>query len=124
MSALGCASTATSKRIGPDDLPSLAGTWVGTLTLPSGRSDYATMTLSGTGDYVVQAAALSAQGKAQIKDGALVLVPTATSGGGGAVTGPRSSVASLAERPGGALVLRGSGHSATGPFDFEVVRQK
>ena len=123
-SALGCASAGASKAIGPNDLPSLAGKWIGTVMLPSGRSEPGTMDLSANGDYSVQTAGFTATGKAQVKDGSLTLVPTATSGGGGAMTGPRSSVASLSERSDGARVLTGSGHSAAGPFNFEVVRQK
>ena len=122
--ALGCASTGKSKAIGPNDLSSLAGKWNGTLTLPSGRSEQGTLELSPNGNYTVQATGFTAAGQAQVKDGNLTLVPTATSGGGGAVTGARSSVASLSERPDGTLVLRGSGNSGTGPFNFEVVRQK
>lgn len=124
VSALGCASAGVSKAIGPNDLPSLAGKWVGTVMLPSGRSEQGTMDMSANGDYAVQAGGFNATGKAQVKDGSLTLVPTTTSGGGGAMTGPRSSVASLSGRPDGALVLAGSGHSAAGPFNFEVVRQK
>jgi hypothetical protein len=122
--ASGCASTGTPKAIGPNDLPSLAGRWSGTVTLPSGRSEPGTLELLPSGDYAVQTRGFSAQGKAQVKDGSLTLVPTMTSGAGGAVTGPRSSVATLSERPDGTRVLSGSGHSSVGPFNFEVVRQK
>lgn len=122
--AVGCASTGTPKAIGPNDLPSLAGKWSGSVTLPSGRSGPGTMEMSRAGDYSVQAAGFVAQGKAQVKDGGLTLVPTTTSGGGGAVTGPRSSTASLSERPDGSLVLTGSGHSSAGPFNFEFTRPK
>ena len=124
VTALGCASTGVSKSIGPNDLPSLAGKWVGTLTLPSGRSEQGTVEMSPNGEYAVQATGFSAAGKAQVKDGNLTLVSTVTSGAGGSVTGVRSSVAFLSERADGTLVLRGSGNSATGPFNFEVVRQK
>jgi hypothetical protein len=124
ISALSCATAGTPRTIAPGDLSSLAGSWVGTITAPSARGGPGTLELAPSGDYVVRAAAFSAQGRARIEGGRLVLVPTATSGAAGAVTGPRSSVASLSERPDGALVLRGSGHSGTGPFDFEVVRRK
>jgi hypothetical protein len=122
--ALGCASSGGRKAIGPNDLPSLAGKWAGTIVLPSGNTRRGTLDLSPTGDYVVQTAGFGAAGKAEVKDGQLVLVPTATSGGGGSMTGPRSSTASLSQRPDGALVLTGSGRSAAGPFGFDVVRQK
>jgi hypothetical protein len=123
-SAVGCASSGMSKTIGPNDLPTLAGKWAGTINLPSGRPATGTLDLSANGDYVVQAAGFGATGKAQVKDGQLVLVPTTTSGGGGAMTGPRSSTAALSQRPDGSQVLTGDGHSGTGPFSFEVVRQK
>jgi hypothetical protein len=123
-SAAGCASSGVSKTIGPNDLPALAGKWAGTITLPSGRPSTGTFDLSANGDYVVQTAGFGATGKAQVKDGQLVLVPTTTSGGGGAMTGPRSSTATLSQRPDGSQVLSGTGHSGMGPFNFEVVRQK
>ena len=122
--AVGCASTGTPKAIGPNDLPVLAGKWSGTVTLPSGRSEQGTMEISPGGGYMVSAGGFVAQGTAQVKDGSLLLVPTMTSGGGGAVTGPRSSVASLSQRGDGSLVLTGNGHSGAGPFNFELVRQK
>lgn len=124
ISAVGCASTGTAKKIAPGDLPSLAGTWAGTITLPSGRTEQGVVTLAPSGDYTVRAGAFSAQGKAEVKDGGLALMATSTTGGGGAVTGPRSSVASLIERPDGTLVLSGSGDSSAGPFDYEVARRK
>lgn len=122
--AVGCATTGTRKVIGPGDLPSLSGTWTGTITLPSGRTEQGALVLAPSGDYTVRAGSFSAQGKAEVKDGALALVATSTTGGGGAVTGPRSSVATVMERPDGTLALRGSGHSSAGPFDYDVVRRK
>ena len=65
--AVGCASTGTPKAIGPNDLPSLAGKWSGTMTLPSGRMEPGTMEMSPTGDYVVQAGGFGAQGKASLQ---------------------------------------------------------
>jgi hypothetical protein len=123
LSALGCATGGgTAKAIGPNDLPTLAGKWVGSVTPPSGRPIPGTMDLSPAGDYVVRTGAFSAQGKAQAKDGGLQLVSTFTTGG--LSTGQRTSTATLSERSDGSLVLRGNGHSDAGPFDFEVVRQK
>jgi hypothetical protein len=124
VSGFGCASSGTTKAIAPTELSTLAGTWVGSVTLPSGRAEHGTLEMSATGDYVARAGSFSAQGKAQVRDGNLVLVPTATTGGGGAVTGPRSSIAALSQRQDGSLVLNGYGHSAQGPFGFEVVRRK
>jgi hypothetical protein len=108
--------------IGPNDLSSLAGRWVGTVTPPSGRAIPGTMDLSPNGDYVTRAGAFSAQGKSQVKDGALQLVSTSTTGG--LSTDQRTSTATLSQRSDGSLVLNGRGHSDAGPFDFEVVRQK
>jgi hypothetical protein len=125
--ALGCASTApkgTAKALGPGDLPSLAGKYNGTVTTPAGSTAQGTLEMSPTGEYVVHAGAFAAQGKAQIQDGNLLLTNTGTSGMGGAVTGPRTSIAAVSQRPDGSLVLTGTGHSATGPFNFEVVRGK
>jgi len=124
ISAFGCASPGVRKPIGSNDLASLAGTWVGTLTLPSGAPVVGTLVISPNGDYFTQTGAFVARGQTQVKDGNLVLVPTYTSGGLGLVTGERTSVATLSERPDGTLVLTGNGHSDTGPFSFEVTRQK
>ena len=123
VAAVGCATTGgASRTIGPNDLPSLAGKWNGTLTLASGTSTQGTLDMAPSGDYTVQAAGFSAAGRAQVRDGNLTLVPSATSGGG--TVGQRSSVASLSERSDGMLVLRGSGSSSSGPFNFEVMRPK
>ena len=122
--ALGCASTGPSKTVGPNDLPSLAGRWDGTLTLPSGRSERGTMTLSPGGEYVVMAGSFSAGGQAHVREGGLLFVNATTTGGGGAVTGPRVSSATLSQRPDGSLVLTGYGHSGTGPFSYELVRSR
>lgn len=122
LSALGCASSGTPKAIGPNDLPSLAGKWTGTLILPSGRSAPGTFDMSPNGEYVVQASGFTARGKAQVKDGNLMLAATTTTGM--PATGPLSSVASLSERPDGMLLLRGNGHSDSGPFSYEVTRKK
>ena len=124
LSVLGCASTGTTKAIGPNDLPSLAGKWSGSMKSPSGQVAQGWMQLSPNGDYSVQASGFSAEGKASVKDGNLVLVPTQSSGGIDARGGARSSTASLTERPDGTLMLRGFGHSSAGPFDFEVTKPK
>jgi hypothetical protein len=50
--------------IAPQDLPSLAGKWVGMVTLPSGKTTPGTMEMSPNSDYVARAEAFSAQGKA------------------------------------------------------------
>jgi hypothetical protein len=122
VSALGCASSGATKPIAANELPSLAGKWVGTVVLPSGRSVPGTFELLPSGEYSTEASGFSARGMAQVKDGNLALLSTSTSGG--MATGQRRSVASLSERPDGMLVLRGNGNSDTGPFSFEVSRKK
>lgn len=122
VAALGCATSGQSKAIASTELASLAGKWIGTVVLPSGRSVPGTFELLPTGDYSTEASGFSAQGKAQVKDGNLALVSTSTTGG--MATGQRASVASLHERPDGSLVLRGNGNSDSGPFSFEVSRKK
>jgi hypothetical protein len=121
-SALGCASTGKPKFIGPNDLPSLAGTWTGWVTLPSGRAFEATTDLSRNGDYVMRGGAFSATGRAVVKDGNLLITSTSTTGG--IATEQRTSTASLSERQDGSLVLNGFGHADAGPFNFLLVRQK
>jgi hypothetical protein len=122
IAALGCASSGVPKYIGPNELPSLAGTWVGWVTLPSGRAFEATCNLSGNGDYVVRGGGFSATGKGVVKDGNLYL--TSTSMTGGIATGERTSTASLSQREDGSMVLNGFGHADAGPFNFLLVRQK
>jgi len=123
---IGCASTDTSRGLAPGDLAALAGTWNGTITPPSGGGGIAntegTLTLSPNGDYVARLGAFVTQGQAEIKDGALMLTSTSTSGG--LTTSQRTSTATLSERPDGMLVLSGFGHSDSGPFNFEVTRKK
>jgi hypothetical protein len=124
VAALGCAgaTSGTARTIGPNDLPSLAGRWVGTITLPSGTSETGTWDLTPAGDYTTRAGAFSATGKAQVKDGGLHLTTTSTSGGG--QTGTRTSTASLSETPDGKMVLTGRGWAESGPFNFQVTKQK
>jgi hypothetical protein len=121
----GCASSGkTAKAIGPNDLPSLAGKWSGSMKLPNGANAYGTMDLMPNGDYAVQASGFSAQGKASVKDGNLVLVPISSSGGVDAVAGGRTSTAALTQRSDGTLQLTGFGHSNAGPFNFDVTKGK
>jgi hypothetical protein len=121
---LGCGGVTLTKRIGPNDLPSLAGKWDGTVILPTGRGVPGALDLSPSGDYSVVAGDFIARGTAQVTDGALTLVPTTTYGAGAAVGDSRSSVATLSQRPDGSLVLTGSGHSGIGPFGYELMRRK
>jgi hypothetical protein len=123
VAALGCATGSGSRKaIGPNDLPSLAGRWVGDVILPTGKSETGTFDLTPAGDYVTRAGAFSATGRAQVKDGNLLLTSTSTSGG--VATGQRTSTASLSQRNDGRLVLTGRGQSDSGPFNFEVTKQK
>jgi hypothetical protein len=124
VSALGCATgdAGMAKAIGPNDLPSLAGKWVGNVILPSGRAEQGTLELLPNGDYVARAGALSAQGKAQVKEGGLSMTSTSTTGG--LSTAQRTSFASVTQRSDGSLVLRGNGHSDQGVFSFDVSRAK
>ena len=124
--SIGCASTGTSKTIAQGDLPALAGTWAGSVTPPAGGTgavaNQGTLTLSPNGDYVARAGAFTAQGKAEVRNGALMLTSTSTSGG--MATGQRTSTATLSERSDGTMVLTGFGHSDAGPFNFEVSRRR
>ena len=124
--ALGCASAGTPRTIAPGDLASLSGVWNGTVIPPSGgggaMNQEGTMTLAANGDYTVRVGAFVTQGKAQVKDGALEMASTSTTGG--LTTSQRTSRATLSERPDGMLVLTGMGHSDAGPFNFEFTRRK
>ncbi len=120
VAALGCASSGTPKAIGPNDMSSLAGRWTGDVTGPSGTSTVGTWDLTPAGDYTTRAGAWSATGKAQIKDGNLVLTSTSTTGA--MATGQRTGTASLSQRSDGSLVLSGTGHSDAGPFSFTVTK--
>jgi len=122
VAAFGCATSGAAKPVMASDLSALSGKWTGWVSLPGGGSVPGTWELSPSGDYITRAGAFTAQGKAQVKAGALEL--TSTGGSGPLGTGQRSATALLSEREGGMLVLRGHGHSNAGPFDFEVTRQK
>jgi hypothetical protein len=120
LTALGCASTGATP-VAAKDVSSLAGTWQGWIRLTRGGSIPATFELTPIGDYVTRTGAFNTQGKAQIKDGAVVLVGTGGTGRLG--VSDRTSTASLAERD-GTLILRGTGRDDIGPFDFEFTKQK
>ena len=127
IAVFGCAGAdmgpGVAKTIGPNDLASLAGMWEGSMTLPSGQNVIGTVQLSASGTYTANARAFSSAGTAQVKDGNLVLNATSTSGGGGAISGPRTSTASLSQRADGTMVLTGYGHSSAGPFNFQVTKK-
>lgn len=123
--AIGCASTGTGtqRALAPGDMASLAGTWVGRWT-GDGNSLPFTLTISPDGQTVGQVGPYSAQGKAEIKDGALMLTSVSTSGGATGQTGQRTSRATLSERPDGVQVLTGFGHGDGGPSNYELTRRK
>ena len=122
VTVIGCASTGTTTPVAVKDVSSLAGKWTGWIRSTGGGSTPATIELTPGGDYVTRTEAFNTQGKATIKDGALVLVGTGGSGRLG-VSG-RTSTASITEGAGGNLVMRGSGRDDIGPFDFEFTKQK
>jgi hypothetical protein len=120
---LGCATSGTSgKTMAAKDVASLAGKWAGSVTTPGGKPVPGTLEISPGGDYVARAGTMTAQGKAAVKDGKVVLTSTSTAGG--MATGQRTSTADLSQRPDGSLVLTGFGYADAGPFNFEVARQK
>jgi hypothetical protein len=121
VAAAGCA-TAPTKAVAVKDLSSLAGTWNGWVKGPAGGSVPATFELAPSGEYVTRAGAFSSQGKAQVKEGAVVLMSTGGSGSLG--TTDRTSMASVGQRSDGVLVMKGSGRGDSGPFDFEFTRSK
>jgi hypothetical protein len=120
---LGCATSGTSgTAMAAKDVASLAGKWAGSVTTPAGKPVPGTLDIAPSGDYVARAGSFSAQGKAEVKGGKVVLTSTSTAGG--MATGQRTSTADLSQRSDGSLVLTGFGHSDSGPFNFEVARPK
>ena len=122
VTVIGCASTGTARPVAVKDFSSVAGRWTGWIKTTGSGSIPATFELTPTGDYVTRTEGFNTQGKAQLKDGGLVL--TGTGGTGRLGVSPRSSTASITERTGGVLVMTGSGRDDIGPFDFEFTRQK
>jgi hypothetical protein len=122
VTVIGCASTGTTTPVAVKDLSSVAGTWTGWIRTTGSGSRPATFELTPAGDYVTRTEGFNTQGKAQLKDGAIVLVGTGGSGRLGVSS--RMSTASIAQRPGGTLVMTGSGRDDIGPFDFEFTKQK
>ena len=120
LTVVGCASTG-STPVAAKDIPSLAGKWDGWVRTTGGGSIPATLELSPGGDYMTRTGAHETQGKAQIKDGSIVLVGTAGSGRLGLSS--RESTASISERN-GVMIMRGTGRDDIGPFDFEFTRRQ
>ena len=123
ISALGCASSDT-KPVATRDLSSIAGRWVGSVTLPGGTTTQGTLDVGTNGDYVLQAGAFAARGTASLKDGDVVFRPSYSSGPSATLLANRTSSASISTRPDGTLVMTGFGHSDGGPFNFMATRQK
>ena len=91
----GCGSTTfssagTQRTVYTSDLKTLAGTWQGTGRGATGDNIPATLRLNPDGTYSLQAGPWTAQGKAQVVDGALVFV--ATGGGTGRGEGAAAAV--------------------------------
>ena len=127
----GCGSTTlsspgTTTTVYASDLKTLAGTWQGTGKGATGDTIAATLRLAPDGTYSIQAGPWSGQGKAEVRDGALVFVAT----GGG--TGRGEGAAAVGERTGSAVVmdeganwaLVGSGRSGSGPYNFAFRKAK
>ena len=120
----GCATgdgRGTVKALVPADAPALAGLWQGSLTVMSGVSSPATLTVNADQTYIIRAGAFTAQGKAEIQEGRLEFISTATSGVGS--TGSRIGTAVVLDR-GDAWGLVGSGQSPAGPYNFEFSRRR
>jgi hypothetical protein len=122
MTVNGCVSAGTTTPVAVKDLSSVAGKWTGWIRTTGSGSLPATFELTPGGDYTTRTEGYSTQGKAQVKDGGLVLV--GTSGTGRLGVSGRTSTASLVERAGGIQVLTGSGRDDIGPFEFEFTKQK
>jgi hypothetical protein len=127
----GCGSTTfssagTMRTVYASDLATLAGTWQGTGRGATGDNIPATLRLNPDGTYSLQAGPWTAQGKAEVTDGALVF--SATGGG----TGRGEGAAAVGTRTGSAVVmdegdnwaLVGTGRSASGPYNFAFRKPK
>ena len=119
--ALGCATTGTTTPVAVKDFSAVAGKWTGWIQTTGSGSNPATFELTPGGDYVTRTEGFNTQGKAQIKDGSLIL--TGTGGSGRLGVSPRTSTAWIGERA-GMLIMTGSGRDDIGPFNFEFTKQK
>ncbi len=122
--AWGCASSSESMSAGPLDLPSLAGTWQGTASGTQGLSQPITMRIGADGTYSTAGGVYTAQGKAQVKDGKLILTSTGTTGGQAASPVTTAVLSERREPSQVVQVLTGSGASSAGPYSFVVSRPK
>lgn len=117
----GCAVKGTQKPVTAADAPLLRGVWQGDVTSPAGGSFPATLTVRPDGTYSTLAGAFSSTGKIELKDGYVQFVSTSTTGG--LAVGERSGSAALMDR-GASWGLVGSGHSQSGPFNFDFNKTK
>jgi hypothetical protein len=122
--AWGCASTSESRSTGPLDLPSLAGTWQGTASGAQGLSQPITMRITADGTYTTTGGVYTAQGRAEVKDGKLVLSSSGTTGGQAASPVATAVLSERREPSQVVQVLTGSGASSGGPYSFVVSRPK
>lgn len=111
----------TVKSVTAADLPALAGVWQGSMTGTGGGSFPATLNVNPDGTYVLRGGAITAQGKAEAKDGQVEFVSTATSGVG--AIGQRTGSAVVMDR-GDTWGLVGSGRAPAGPYNFEFSKVK
>ena len=122
----GCSSTGgpagTVKQLTPADAASLAGTWQGLISPPSGSNQSATLTVKPDGSYQTTAGAFSSTGKLEIANGHVQFV--STGGTGGLATGQRSGSAVVMDR-GSSWGLVGNGYAQqSGPFNFDFNKTK
>ena len=117
----GCAAGGTVKPVTAADAGLLAGVWQGSVTYPAGGSSPATLTTRPDGTYSILAGAFSSTGKTELKDGHVNFVSTSQSGG--LAVGERAGSAVLMDRT-TSWGLVGSGHSQSGPFNFDFSKTK
>jgi len=122
----GCASTSgpagTVKQLTPADAASLAGTWQGWISPPSGSNRPATLTVTPDGIYQISAGAYSSSGKLEIVNGRVQFL--STGGTAGLAAGSRSASAVVMDR-GSNWGLVGNGHAQiSGPFNFDFNKAK
>jgi hypothetical protein len=106
----------TIKAVTSADVPALAGVWQGTVVGVSGRGVPATLTVNADSTYILRGGAFTAQGRAEVNEGRLDFVSTATSGVGS--TGDRIGTAVVVDR-GDTWAVVGWGRSPAGPYNFE-----
>ena len=118
----GCSTGGTVKQLTPADAPSLAGTWQGLISPPSGSNQSATLVVKPDGTYQTTAGAFSSTGKLEIVNGHVQFL--STGGTGGLATGSRSGSAVVMDRD-RSWGLVGNGYAQqSGPFNFDFNKTK